>query len=72
MAKRQKKKKKCLMHSLLSYKMLARRGLRDRAAGVIATFIRCGNQGGKIKSCDSGHESVEAKPSVAVEMPYSP
>lgn len=40
--------------------MLARRGLRDQAAGTVATFNIFGNQGDKIKFCDLVHESVEA------------
>lgn len=60
------------MHSVLSYKMLARRGLRDQAAGAIAIFNRFGNRGDKMKFYGSGHKSVEAKPGVGVGVPDSP
>lgn len=55
-----------LMHSVLSYKMASGRGLRDQAAGVIATFNGFGN-GHKLKLLDSGHKCVAAKPGVGRE-----
>lgn len=54
------------MHSVLSYKMASGRGLRDQAAGVIATFNGFGN-GHKLKLLDSGHKCVAAKPGVGRE-----
>lgn len=50
------------MRSVLSYKMLARRGLRDQAARVIVAFNRLGNQGHNLKLLDLGHKSLGAKP----------
>ena len=52
--------------------MLARRGLRDQAAGTVATFKIFGNQGDKIKFYDLVHKSVEAKSGVGIRESESP
>lgn len=46
--------------------MVSGRGLRDQAAGVIATFNGFGN-GHQLKLLDSGHKCVAAKPGVGRE-----